>query len=334
MDQSPVSETLGGIAGAKPLTVFVDDSSDLPEIVDYYFRAVDAPFEVACFGDTDAAVECAVKNSERVFAVVQDTFRRPGATISHWKTMVPASRLPLDHGWVAGDFYTYVIDAFMPTSAAIFFGGFFSQDERTLLDAWADLDQRIVRIEKPTGLEDLDRILRGQLQRWQLLQRNGPQSSDEFRCIQPASDELALLCAGRPEFLDAMTPRQFEELVGSLFRNVGFDVEITRKTKDGGYDIVAVSSTKLPAETTLIEVKHFGPRRPVGVGIVRALYGVKHLKAVSRVILATSSYVSPYARTEFSRVIPWELDFVERGEILSWCEQHAKHILQTHLGDK
>jgi hypothetical protein len=94
---------------------------------------------------------------------------------------------------------------------------------------------------------------------------------------------------------------------------------------------VAVSNTNLETETTLIEVKHFAPTRPVGVGIVRALYCVKHLKRASKAMLVTSSYISREARREFSRVVPWEMEFVERDRLLNWIGTYARHILFARL---
>jgi restriction system protein len=124
-------------------------------------------------------------------------------------------------------------------------------------------------------------------------------------------------------------PRQFEELIAALFRNHGFEVELTAQTQDGGYDIVAASHSRLSSEVALIEVKHFAPHRPVGVGLVRALYGVKHFQNADKVILVTSSYISDYAKKEFSRVIPWEMEFAERSKVLEWCRSYLTDILKV-----
>jgi hypothetical protein len=70
----------------------------------------------------------------------------------------------------------------------------------------------------------------------------------------------------------------------------------------------------------LVEAKRFSPDRPVGVDFVRALYGARNLRRVSQVVLATSSYISGVAKNEFSQVVPWELDFIERNKLLSWCK--------------
>jgi Restriction endonuclease len=50
--------------------------------------------------------------------------------------------------------------------------------------------------------------------------------------------------------------------------------------------------SSLESGPILVECKHFALERPIGVGIVRAFYGVKVLNSASKAILATSSYVS------------------------------------------
>lgn len=288
--------------------------------------------EVAGFTDTDSAVECTLRNKHRVFAFIQDSNRPAGTIIPQWKSLTKARTLQLGRQAVSGDFYTFVIDAFAPTAAFIWTPGTLLKDEQLLLHAWREADSRIACYEKPVSPPDLLQTIKHQLDRWTALFKAEPSAlAAETRAVEPLGDELSLMCAGNADYLDRLSPRQFEELVASLFRNHGFDVELTAKTKDGGYDIVAISSANLRGETTLIEVKHFAPHRPVGVGVVRALYGVKHFRSARKVILATSSYVSPDAKREFTRVIPWELELLERNQIVNWCEKYAKGILAQQV---
>jgi hypothetical protein len=139
--------------------------------------------------------------------------------------------------------------------------------------------------------------------------------------IDPAWDAVRRYLARHPSYLHQMDPRKFELLVAEIFREFGWEVDLTARTRDGGYDIIAVKR-QWPAQfRLLIEAKRFTPSRKVGVGIVRGLYGVKSNVVASKAILATSSYVSKDARREFAHVIPWELDFLERDKILDWCAQ-------------
>jgi HJR/Mrr/RecB family endonuclease len=48
-----------------------------------------------------------------------------------------------------------------------------------------------------------------------------------------------------PEQLYNLEPRQFEELIAELLASFGWSVEPTGATRDGGYDILGISSRLL-----------------------------------------------------------------------------------------
>lgn len=160
----------------------------------------------------------------------------------------------------------------------------------------------------------------------------GAQISSALEPVQAAWDEVCKYLAQNPNHLHQMDPRRFEELVAEMFRSHGWIVELTARTSDGGYDIVALKEEKLTGFRLLVEAKRWSPDRPVGVGIVRSLYGLRGSQSASKVILATSSTVSTVSKMEFQRVIPWELDFIERDAILDWCKAYPQIRLLGELG--
>jgi restriction system protein len=111
----------------------------------------------------------------------------------------------------------------------------------------------------------------------------------------------------------------FERLVAELYRDHGWEVQLTAFSRDGGYDLVALHRIGPQEIKVLVEVKRFSPQRPVSVGLVRSLYGTRTLRHASQVVLATSSHVSAYAKQEFRDAIPHELSFIERDQLLEWC---------------
>src|SRR5215211_5952306 len=50
--------------------------------------------------------------------------------------------------------------------------------------------------------------------------------------------KLIEMIARRPEYVFEISPRQFEEIIAELFFREGYEVELTKQTRDGGYDIV------------------------------------------------------------------------------------------------
>ena len=179
---------------------------------------------------------------------------------------------------------------------------------------------------------------------WLRQERESPSATDSLEentkikrtleVLEPPWNEICRYLSKHPDFLHMMDPRAFEKLVAEFFRSHGWNVELTARTRDGGYDIIAVRRSIPTNIKVLVEAKRFKPDRPVGINLVRALYGVRSIRTASQVVLATSSYVSRPAKREFSRVIPWELDFIERDKILNWCKRYRSVQLLGDFADE
>lgn len=123
----------------------------------------------------------------------------------------------------------------------------------------------------------------------------------------------------RPEILLGLTPQQFEELVAEVWSRLGYNVELTKKTWDGGYDIIAVRRAEADFRF-LIECKRYRPARRVGVSLVRALYGVKeHMGATKAILATTSTFTGP--ATEFLQDHHWEVEGRDFSGVLSWVKK-------------
>lgn len=79
-----------------------------------------------------------------------------------------------------------------------------------------------------------------------------------------------------------MDPRKFEELIAELLRAKGYEVELTPRTRDGGFDILAIKKGDLGSALTLVECKRYAETNKVDVGIVRGLYGVVEEKRATQ----------------------------------------------------
>jgi len=220
------------------------------------------------------------------------------------------------------------VGQYAPKYPSILSGAHYSEEERSLISDWTNTDRNVFFMPKPYIIGDnLKIILKRASNIWhnRFVEKDTPYDQ---KIISLVNEELAILFSKYPSFIDSLSPRKFEEFIQSIFLNQGFKVELTQQTKDGGYDLKICQNSKLKNELILIEVKHVNPRRPVRVGIVRELYGVRALNKADKAVLVTSSYISEYAKREFSRVIPLELDFVERKDILDWCKKYYNKILR------
>lgn len=105
------------------------------------------------------------------------------------------------------------------------------------------------------------------------------------------NDELITYLAKHPNELYHFDPRKFERLIAHIMRSLGFEVELTAPVRDGGCDIIAFNADNLGIRTKyVVECKRYRQDRPVGVELVRSLYGVKLQNQAEHAVLATTSY--------------------------------------------
>jgi len=93
------------------------------------------------------------------------------------------------------------------------------------------------------------------------------------------------------EFLKKMDPEKFETLVCSLFRKMGYEVQQTRYSRDGGVD----AFLRKGGELSVLQVKRYG-EGAVSVNEVRELYGVMHDKGAVQCVVVTTSKLSSDAK--------------------------------------
>lgn len=92
-----------------------------------------------------------------------------------------------------------------------------------------------------------------------------------------------------------MTSREFEEEIAVMFKKLGYSVQLTKQTRDGGRDIIATKADPFPF-TMIVECKHWNEKNKVDVSVVRSLYGVQTADQVNQSVVVTSSRFSPDAR--------------------------------------
>ena len=126
-----------------------------------------------------------------------------------------------------------------------------------------------------------------------------------------------------PDELFKITPRQFEEVIADLLVGMGMDVELTPATRDGGKDILAYMNTEMGRFLTLIEAKQHNESRPVGVSLVRNLYGtlVDH-QATSGMLVTTSRFARP--AKQFQERHKYQLTLKEYEDVVTWLLHHRR----------
>jgi len=124
----------------------------------------------------------------------------------------------------------------------------------------------------------------------------------------------------KPELMQSLTPRQFEEFVAELFFKEGFNVELTPERKDGGRDVIAVSHNELGTHLYIAECKRYSSNNPVGVEYVRSLYGVLEAERATHGIIATTSHFTKGAK-DLSRDLKWRIGLKDYKSLIGWVNK-------------
>jgi HJR/Mrr/RecB family endonuclease len=132
-----------------------------------------------------------------------------------------------------------------------------------------------------------------------------------------------------PEIIYALQPGEFEELVAKLFSGIGYQVERTQMTRDGGYDLAAIRKSEVGHLRFLLECKRYAPTRPVTVSAVRALHGVVQSQHATKGILVTTSRFTGPALQHFedNKHILEPRDF---AGFLDWLDIYDRYRLQSY----
>ncbi len=123
-----------------------------------------------------------------------------------------------------------------------------------------------------------------------------------------------------PSEVREISPRSFEKLVASIFRNQGFDVELTPQAKDGGFDLLAIQHSSYTGSSHyLVECKRYAEANKVGVDIVRSLYGVVADRNATKGLVVTTSFFTSGARG-FADRNQRRLSLADYEVLLGWLE--------------
>jgi hypothetical protein len=133
-------------------------------------------------------------------------------------------------------------------------------------------------------------------------------------------DSLIAELVSNPREIYSLPPRKFEELVAELLLRKGMSVRLTPKVKDGGYDILALNVDSLGKRLYLVECKRYEMGKPVGVGLVRALYGVVTKEAATSGLLVTTSRFTKSALA-YATDIEYRLSLKDFGDLRKWLQE-------------
>lgn len=123
------------------------------------------------------------------------------------------------------------------------------------------------------------------------LDRRSSRAQAFIQSVRHVDEQLMQLVHRDPDFVYQLSSRKFEEVSAELFQRLGYEVTLTPASKDGGKDLIVVSTSDLGTMMSFVECKRYARDNPVGVSIVERLHGVvERGRATSGIVLTTSSF--------------------------------------------
>jgi HJR/Mrr/RecB family endonuclease len=139
------------------------------------------------------------------------------------------------------------------------------------------------------------------------------------RCLELANRELMSWLARHPGDIDRVHHRTFEAIVAELVRDSGWSVELTKRTRDGGYDIVCLRTDVTGNVVKIVvETKLYGRGRTVGLLTVDRIMGAASRDGARAALVVTNSHFSADSWRRWEHRIGQDLALVDREELFLW----------------
>jgi restriction endonuclease Mrr len=160
----------------------------------------------------------------------------------------------------------------------------------------------------------------------------GPEQEEIYQAEPPQATvitginlELKRYFANHPEKIHDISPRKFEELIADILKDLGFETELTKATRDGGCDIYAYMRNAVTSFLMFVECKKWAIDNKVGIEVVQRLHGAaKGSGAHKSMIVTTSLFTSP-AR-EAHAEISHEMELKDYNDLKTWLDRYKQWI--------
>lgn len=121
------------------------------------------------------------------------------------------------------------------------------------------------------------------------------------QCISIIESKFIYTNNGLEKYILNLIPREFELLIASLYEHLGYEIEVTPATRDGGKDIIAGIEREDGKEVVYVECKLYKTTE-LNINAVRALLGVVSYEHVNRGTIFCTGYVNEKLKKENPRI--------------------------------
>lgn len=135
--------------------------------------------------------------------------------------------------------------------------------------------------------------------------------------VSEVNAKLLELLSKHPNYLYQLSSRKFEEVVAEIMIQMGYNVELTPSTHDGGKDIYVAHKNNLGSFLYLVECKKNAPDNHIGLDIIQRLYGVVSDEKATAGIIVTTSYFTKSAK-DFQQKHSFQMSLKDFDSIKKW----------------
>lgn len=138
-------------------------------------------------------------------------------------------------------------------------------------------------------------------------------------CLDVANQELMNWLQRHPHDVDRVHHRTFEAIVSEIIKSSGWSVEMTKQTRDGGFDLLCLQNTNtgVPIKM-LVETKLYNLRHSIGLPIIDRLMGVRDGENADRAVIVTNSRFSRTIWKRWEERVGRDLTLIDREELFEW----------------
>ena len=138
------------------------------------------------------------------------------------------------------------------------------------------------------------------------------------------SQKLARLMAQNPDYLEEIEWRELERVLAEVFEGIGFEVQLTPGSKDGGKDIVLRCKVFGKDHVYYVEVKHWRSGQGVGGSAVSNFLNIIINEEINGgLFLSTYGYCNN-AFESLTEVQRQRLRFGQQNKVVTLCKTYVK----------
>lgn len=142
--------------------------------------------------------------------------------------------------------------------------------------------------------------------------------------LKVVSRQFAMLIAKNPRILEELEWRDLERTVAEIFDGLGFRVELTPSSKDGGKDVVLECWVQGQQQQYIVEIKHWRSRVRVGGGDVRDFLNVIVREDRNGGLFLSTYGFCDNAFEQLSEIDRQKLRFGSEEKIVALCRTYVK----------